>query len=112
MLHRALGNVRRRVDGVGSRDGVRHSTLVGHVVVLVGRLVMAVPEDGKRALRPSRREARLPQLRRDCWLRWRHAGLRDRVEVVLFLQRTCAALPLGAATALAIILCNQIRNRV
>jgi hypothetical protein len=50
MVCRSLRNLRHRMEGMRTGDGVGQSTFVGHVIVLMHRLVIAISEDGKSAL--------------------------------------------------------------
>jgi hypothetical protein len=51
MVCRPLGYLGRCMDGMGSRNGVRHPALMSHIIVLVHWFVVAVPEDSKGTLR-------------------------------------------------------------
>lgn len=39
------------MDSMRARNGVRQTALMGHIVVLMGRFMMSIAEDGKGALR-------------------------------------------------------------
>ena len=84
---------------------------MSHVIMLVGRLVMTIPEDGKVTLRLGGRELRHLGLGKDRRQNGREVGLRDRIQNKLLLQRTEAALAMHATTPQARVLCNLDQNR-
>lgn len=68
------------MNGMGSRNGIWHTALVRHVVVLMGRLVVAIPEDGQGTFRLGRRQWRLlGEFSQDRRLGWGEASFRNRV---------------------------------
>ena len=80
MVDRTAGYIGRRMDGMGSRNSVWHTALVRHVVVLMGRFVVAIPEDSQGTFRLGRRQWRLlGEFSQDRRLGWREANFRNRV---------------------------------
>lgn len=98
------------MDGMRPWNRVRQSTLVSHVVVFVGRLMVAIPEDGEGTLGLGRRQLRLLGLGRDRRLSGRGPSFRDGIQIVLLLQRTGASLSMSAATTVTRILYNLDQN--
>lgn len=63
------------MDSVRSRDRVGQSTLMRHVIVFVGRLMMTVPGEGEGTLRLGRGEDRFLRVGKDRGLGGWETGL-------------------------------------
>lgn len=92
------------VNCVRARDGVGQTALMGHVVVLVHWLVVAISENSQCALRLGGCQGRLAELGVRQW----KASLGNGVQVVFF-QRAGTALTMDAAAfGLAIVQANSV----
>lgn len=80
VVDRTASYIGWRMNGMGSRNGIGHTALVRHVVVLMGRLVVAIAEDSKGTFGLGRRQWRLlGEFSQDRRLGWREANFRNRV---------------------------------
>lgn len=79
------------MDGMRPRYRVGQAALVSHVIVFMGRLVVAIAKDRERAFGLGRRQLGLFGRLRQSRMGWRRkTGLRDRIEVGFFFERAGA----------------------